>query len=387
MTFANPIALWLLSSLAVPVAIHLLSRKEGRVIRVGSIRHLQESSTRQFKSIRLNEVVLLLLRSLLLMLFIVLLAGPGCTRPSSEERWLILEAGVSEKTAVRSLVDSLKHEGFETHAMDGFVLHKPVDYRELANILREKPVTSVVIAHNYLHGFSGKQEPLPANVRWISIEPNDTTFNVYMTQAHDSLLVREGTASGEATTFQTRYIPATEAPAIKKPISIGILSDKAHEDQKRILIAALRAVELEYPGLIEWEETNLFTATWHDWLIDLNERSLVATDTMRMIVTLSSVESNQAFVRTGKKTAELNRMLNETQAREQNLPLQLLSVLTSDIHVPVIDRRTLPTELAWHGQTGSGTQAAVNTSAEVPILILLLVVLMIERTLSFIRKQ
>jgi hypothetical protein len=385
MTFANPIALWLLSSLAVPVAIHLLSRKEGRVIRVGSIRHLQESSTRQFKSIRLNEVVLLLLRSVLLMLFIVLLAGPGCTRPSSEERWLILEAGVSERTEVRSLVDSLQHEGFETYAMDEFVSHKTVDYRELANILREKPVACVVIAHNYLQGFSGKQEPLPANIRWIGIEPDDTTFNVYITHAHDSLLVREGTASGEATTFQTRYIPATEVPVIKKTLSIGISASNAYAEKKRIIIAALRSIQWQYPGLLAYTEAETLSSKKYDWLINLTDQPMA--DTSMAIINLSGMELSETMVQTGKNQWELNRALTETQAREQNLPVHLLSILTSGVAVPAVDRRTIPTELAWRGQTESSSQAAVNTSAEVPILILILVVLIIERTLSFIRKQ
>ena len=40
---------------AVPVAIHLLSRKEGKVIKVGSLRHLRETTTRQFRSLKPNE--------------------------------------------------------------------------------------------------------------------------------------------------------------------------------------------------------------------------------------------------------------------------------------------------------------------------------------------
>jgi hypothetical protein len=99
------------------------------------------------------------------------------------------------------------------------------------------------------------------------------------------------------------------------------------------------------------------------------------------------MELSETMVQTGKNHWELNQALTETQAREQNLPVQLLSIITSGVAVPAVDHRTIPTELAWRGQTESSSQAAVNTSAEVPILILILVVLMIERTLSFIRKQ
>jgi hypothetical protein len=47
--FAQPIFLWALTALAVPIGIHLLSRKEGKVVKMGSLRHLRETSTQQFK--------------------------------------------------------------------------------------------------------------------------------------------------------------------------------------------------------------------------------------------------------------------------------------------------------------------------------------------------
>ena len=65
MQFAQPIFLWALAGLSVPIAIHLLSKKEGKVIRLGSLRHVREKSTQQFKSIRLNEWLLLALRCLI----------------------------------------------------------------------------------------------------------------------------------------------------------------------------------------------------------------------------------------------------------------------------------------------------------------------------------
>ncbi|MBP9924506.1 MAG: BatA domain-containing protein, partial [Cyclobacteriaceae bacterium] len=72
--FAQPIFLWALTALAIPIGIHLLSRKEGKVVKMGSLRHLRETSTQQFKGIKLNELLLLALRCLLIILFVGLLA-------------------------------------------------------------------------------------------------------------------------------------------------------------------------------------------------------------------------------------------------------------------------------------------------------------------------
>ena len=110
MTFANPSFLWALAGLAVPIAIHLLSRKEGRVIRVGSLRHVEESNTSQFKSIRLNEILLLLLRMLLVILLALFLSGAQCSGPGSKNvKWVVAEQGAN--------VDSLVTKGYELHEM------------------------------------------------------------------------------------------------------------------------------------------------------------------------------------------------------------------------------------------------------------------------------
>src|SRR6187401_594471 len=95
MLFANPIWLWALAGLLIPIGIHLLSRKEGQVIRIGSLRHLQETNTQQFKGIRLNEIVLLILRCTLIILFVLLMSGLSFERVNkSEAKWVVIEKGL-----------------------------------------------------------------------------------------------------------------------------------------------------------------------------------------------------------------------------------------------------------------------------------------------------
>jgi hypothetical protein len=53
MAFLNPLYLWALLGLAIPVAIHLWSRKEGRTIKVGSIKFLKgigSQTSQQYKA-------------------------------------------------------------------------------------------------------------------------------------------------------------------------------------------------------------------------------------------------------------------------------------------------------------------------------------------------
>jgi len=74
MNWLNPIAIWGLTALVIPILIHLWSKNKTREIAFGSIQFLTESSTRQSKRIQLSEIPLLLLRLLILICTVLLLA-------------------------------------------------------------------------------------------------------------------------------------------------------------------------------------------------------------------------------------------------------------------------------------------------------------------------
>ena len=108
--FANPTFLWALAGLVIPIGIHLLSRKEGKVIRLGSLRHLEETSTQQFKGFRLNELLLLFLRCTLIMILGLLLSGLQFNQ-SRNERWLVIEKGLEATPDIKATIDSLQKQG------------------------------------------------------------------------------------------------------------------------------------------------------------------------------------------------------------------------------------------------------------------------------------
>src|SRR5690606_33162258 len=100
MVFLNPMYLWALTGLAVPLAIHFWSRKEGKTIKVGSIQFLKESDPKQASSVKLNEIWLLILRMLVITILVLIIARP------------VLK-GENSRTALTYLIDpSLlqKHE-------------------------------------------------------------------------------------------------------------------------------------------------------------------------------------------------------------------------------------------------------------------------------------
>lgn len=101
MSFANPIWLWGLFALLIPLAIHLLSKKQTQVLPFGSIRFLRESASSQSRSIQLSDVLLLILRLLLFILIITWLAGWISPEKREKQNWLILGEGIDLPEAYR----------------------------------------------------------------------------------------------------------------------------------------------------------------------------------------------------------------------------------------------------------------------------------------------
>jgi hypothetical protein len=75
-SFANPIALWALAGLLVPLLIHLFSHDRGRRLPFAAVRFIPGFKSQQLRSPRLSQWLLFLLRCLLLTLIAVMLARP-----------------------------------------------------------------------------------------------------------------------------------------------------------------------------------------------------------------------------------------------------------------------------------------------------------------------
>jgi hypothetical protein len=178
MTLLNPIWLWALGGLTIPIAIHLLSRKEGKTIRVGSIRFLTETSTSKFSSIRLNEIVLLAVRSLLVVLIVLFLAcllSPA-VKSKDSKKWVVVEKGLDDNAQIKKFLDSLQKDDYEIRRLsagfslleDDTVTQYPDYYKLSEELSQQNTVQSIVLASNTLSNFKGKRIPLPDNIIWLS---------------------------------------------------------------------------------------------------------------------------------------------------------------------------------------------------------------------------
>lgn len=368
MSLLNPIWLWGLSALSIPVAIHLLSRKEGPVIRVGSIRFLSETSTSKFSSIRLNEVALLIVRSTLILMLTLFLAGmlwPG-EISTDAAKWAVVEQGLEQDTLLKPVLDSLQKNGYALRELSpGFSeiqeqTGATPDYFALIEDLATRNVRAIVFARNELTGFKGKRTVLPANIQWITYPDNLT--------------------SSDKTSLAENL----------QPVHVTLAYDPDFIRDKKIISAALATITSIVPGKISVDETLVdnFAPSNNAWLIWLSDKHAPSSG---KVLILKQGVSNQLITQENKDRWLLTKRLNEENAVDEHLAIELATMFfNQQIRAQLqAGNVTVPNELVW--STNKSSEVATTTTAGISIdkylLLLIIVLFIVERVLAFYRKQ
>ncbi|WP_426670858.1 BatA domain-containing protein [Mucilaginibacter sp. McL0603] len=119
MILLNSIWLFALAALGIPVAIHLWNIKRGKTLKVGSI-SLITAASQNSRSLKLHDLLLLLLRCLLLALVAFVLAMPSWQRHISTSQlkgWVLIPKESLKETyqKFKPEIDSLNKAGYEFH--------------------------------------------------------------------------------------------------------------------------------------------------------------------------------------------------------------------------------------------------------------------------------
>lgn len=343
MTFANPSYLWALAGLAIPLAIHLLSRKEGKVIRVGSIRHVEESNTSQFKSIRLNEILLLLLRMLMVILLAFFMSGAQCSSADTARKIAYVEDGIQ--------ADSLISSGYEIHEIPAG------SYWSFAEELNKSSFETVVVSRSKAENFRGKRIALNDNIKWITAEPASREYQALAWKAGDSVFVRTGRSSAQVTSFSTR---------VAVPDSIKVIEPHAISIQAKdpIVVAALNVLRKEYKLPIQ---------------ITNSEYRIMSNEGIGPLVE-----------RVSPTEIRVNKKLDQDIALNENLVMEIFKVLYPELQKPEInaDGRVMPDEFMWSQiVTSSSPLIFTSSGIEKYLILLFLLALSTERFFAIRRNQ
>ena len=217
---------WLiaLAALSIPVLIHLWSRRERRVIRVGSTKRIEASVQHRARRLRITEWPLLLVRMALLALLVLLLAGPIWRSSQAEsdaaERWTLVSPDTPLNSSMLRLIDSLAAEtdvrvlkaGFPSFDADN---PPNPEHVSIWSLLREADAllpagSSIdVVAPPLATRFSGARPTLSAKVTWHDLPTAADNHWVDAAQRHggDSLRIIAGISRAEETFFNSADIP------------------------------------------------------------------------------------------------------------------------------------------------------------------------------------
>ncbi|WP_439880697.1 BatA domain-containing protein [Pontibacter sp. MBLB2868] len=327
MTFLAPYWLFAASAILVPIAIHLWNKRQGKTVKVGSLRWLEASASTRWSSIKLNDVWLLLLRCLILILLAVALAQPVLVhQPQQSEAKKAIYVGqellyTSALQPIKPAIDSLLQRGYSLYAYTAdFRQITPEAWQQISNrttdttlnfsanywgllpALSEKydqPQDSVWLftSDQQRYFTSDRPENLPENIYWIPIATKATAtwLQAAVQTSPDSLLLITGHSTRDGITYNRHSIgkatlslnlpgkqvlqlqrqndslqavvgnTISKVQVQKEPLQIAILPDEAHKQEARYLKAAIQAIS-NYTQLTIHLKTDTAAADWVFWL-------------------------------------------------------------------------------------------------------------------------
>ncbi len=407
-SFLHPAFLWGLAGLAIPIAIHLLSRKEGKIIKVGSLRHLRTSESPTFKSVKLNELLLLAVRCLLLavmVLFISEMIFPTWWK-SENKKWVLVDPVVANTPMLLPVLDSLAAQGYELRSLEsGFPemadasLTFENDYWLLVNELKKQSGTEVIVfSSNQFSGFVGKRKSLPENVKWISVDLSENEFLVSGTRIEaNQVLLTQGNSNASRTQFQ--FVEQSVMPSdqyawfgkdsvlisVPDTLTIAVISDDRYAYDREIMRAALSAINNSSSVALRIKTDLQQTADWVVWFSD---------------EPLPEVSSHVIFFkedlyapllqRQSKDTWQLSKRLNQEVASNQQLTTalyQLLIPTTNRERIANNDRRVLPEKLLWSTfEDNTALQSVALPNHQQVLFIIILLLFFAERVLAYSKR-
>lgn len=199
MTFLSPTWLLALAALCIPVVIHLWNIKPGKTLKVGSIALFSESSPKSSRSFKLQDILLLVMRSLLLALLAFLLAAPYLQQQLKDNKakgWVLIPEVNLLQTYhhFQPKIDSLTKAGYEFHYFrtdfkkedftellktypDSTALRDSLNYWNLSRQLSHKAPSSLPIelfTVGTAYHFAGSKPQSNLHINWHTYIPADS---------------------------------------------------------------------------------------------------------------------------------------------------------------------------------------------------------------------
>jgi hypothetical protein len=347
--------IWLLAAagISLPLLIHFWNVKQRKTLKIGSIILLKAGSQKNSRSLKLRDLLLLLLRCLIIIFTAILLAEPiwmTTTAAVKGKGWILIEKQNRSETyrAFRSRIDSLINAGYELHDFNpGFgkvanpreallnseeVTKAGVSYWSLLTALEGRSVPGqkmFLFTPNRLNRLKGRRPKITMDLQWETYPVVNSVE--WISEAHltgtNKIRLTRSSGDQKSTTHISEVIPASGTPEVGTsfqdgrlmvflkadssaelipvdtlPTRITVYADRLSNDAKYIQ-AALEAIR-SYSGRnlrITYTRNVSTVPKDGDWVFWLSESPLPASikTKNRFIYMTGKQQTRPSILRTG----------------------------------------------------------------------------------------
>jgi hypothetical protein len=429
MTFLQSSYLWGLFALAIPIAIHLWSRKKVRTIKVGSTQYITETKSKQSNSIQLNEWLLLALRCLIISILVFILAEPHVSKAQEkadiayvfEPSLLATEEGRARFNQIPVEDRRLLSAGFPEWQEDGELIigDELPNYWQLAQQMDQIAADSIVVfTYAFAKAVKGKRPVLKNNISWIYIDLESPVSEPLIAYAkNDSIDIITVVSDATKLAFAKTKISLSEIAfnaakdrieiqtesglqwvAVQTPkiLNVTILYDKVEDAQRMYMEAAFRAIQkytdrdLKVNAISISENINLDGS---DYLVVLSDKLDPEVEIRSLVLQPDALAKTLIVPGNTPAVSFLTQKLSPQIVLEEQLVEQLLKwmQLDNDLNdkIEEKDNRVLSINQLQTKVTAETAvyKKTIEADMSAPLWIVLLLLLIGERLVASIRKQ
>lgn len=432
MFFLNPSYLWALFGLAIPLAIHLWSKKEGKTIKIGSIKLLSEADSRQSSSIKLNELWLLFIRMLIFSLLVLILAEPQIKiqTPNTSITYLIEPSLINNDNIVK-LIDSLESEtpirllqkGFPELSTDIIenINYSVPNYWQLAKEMESLASDSIIVITNaFASGLKGQRPQVNKAVEWLILDlENSVNHVIEANKKEENIELRSLKSNSQGLSFTKDSLLINSNKLIlnetkdslklngnnnkdwlviqtKQPKEILLFYDEKFINEATYIEAAFNAISkhVAHPITInKVKDTTNLIVTSFDCVVWLSKKPRINYSIKTLLYRPHDFAQSMITKGSSKNVFYLTKALDAENIIDEHLPEQLMMLL--DLH-PNLDKAIIQfdksvvakQELSLLNQNVKTDKTYSSILYISPWLWLFLALLLVlERVISNIRKQ
>jgi len=430
MSFLNPTYLWGLLGLAIPIAIHLWSKKEGKTIQIGSIKLLSDEDSKQSSSISLNELLLLFLRLFIITLLVLVMAEPQIKKETINSPIIyIIEPSLVNNKSVASLVDSLKMEASVKFLKEGFPefnddVFERSDFRtpnywQLAKEMESLHTDSIVVFTNaFKSGIKGKRPIVAKNIEWLifdTVKPQDIVIEA--TQKKEAIQLLSLLSDDKNLLFKKEHVSGNKisknvskdsikattnkqqkwiALSTEDTINILLFYDKQFTNQSIYIEAGLNAISkhLEQPiKLQKTQDSSNLDISVYNKIVWLSKSAIPSSNAGVLLYKKDNLANALITESESLNKHYLTQSLNSENIIEDYLTEELLSWLNLrsglEKKITALDKRTVDkaTLLPIYNNIKTNSVYIKTYSLSKWLIILLAILLIAERIIAYLRKQ